>query len=152
MEGVGEDVYSILWICGHSFLALDISVWRVLFYLMTLLDEILSSQSDDMMLKGDIIRVLTICMGALWIDELYPEVNVFRRALGDSPVSNREVDKALEDLVEAGFIDVSPRIKAGERAEGIKSKLVKLVNFHEIAGRVLRDERVSRYRALLRFR
>ena len=79
-------------------------------------------------------------------------MNVFRRALGDSPVSNREVDKALEDLVEAGFIDVSPRIKAGERAEGIKSKLVKLVNFQEIAGRVLRDERVSRYRALLRFR
>lgn len=120
--------------------------------LMRSLDDILSARDDKSMLEGDIIRVLTICMGALWIDELYPEVNVFRSALGDPPASKTEIDNALDELVNTGFINILPGIKAGERAEGIKSKLVKLVSLEEVAGKVLSDERVSRYRALLRFK
>ncbi len=122
------------------------------YFLMSLLDEILSSDEASLKLMGDILRVLTICMGALWIDELYPEVNVFRRALGDEPVSKKDVDHALNRLEEYGFITVSPAIKAGEKAEGIKSKLVKIIDFHEVSTKALMDNRVSRYRDLLRFK
>jgi len=34
---------------------------------------------------GDILRVLLVCMGALWLPELRAELEGFRRTLGEEP-------------------------------------------------------------------
>ena len=101
------------------------------------------------MLMGDIIRILYICMGALWIDELYAELSAFRRALGEDEPDNKDIDKALDILRDSEIIEIRPAIKATTGEKGVKSKLVKLLDI-EVYTHIHRDPRYIRYRSLFR--
>ena len=117
---------------------------------MGVIDSILRSNEYMESIMGDILRVLALCMGALWIDELYDEVNAFRISLGDSLISRSDVDEAIGRLRDIGLITIEDRIKAGEFGEGVRSKLVSLKDLGDVYIYIRLDDRYNRYKELLR--
>ena len=64
-------------------------------------------------LMGDIIRVLGLCMGRLWLSEIGPEIEAFRRTVGkEEAVDDELLMKAIRRLEGLGIVDSESKIKA----------------------------------------
>ncbi len=94
---------------------------------------------------GDILRVLLVCMGALWLPELRAELEGFRRTLGEEPPTESEVGEALRELEATGLVRVKPGIRATHRPEGERTYLIELVRDESVLRAIAADERLSRY-------
>ena len=105
----------------------------------------LASSEGKGLLMGDILRVLLVCMGALWLPELRAELEGFRRTLGEEPPTESEVSEALRELEEAGLVRVKPGIRATHRPEGERTYLVELVRDESVLRAIAADERLARY-------
>jgi len=64
-------------------------------------------------LKGDVLRMLSISLGALWMKELKMEIDVFRSTMGKKgEVKKEDLRRAIEELKKEGLITYSRRIRA----------------------------------------
>ena len=120
------------------------------------LDDILQAESGHEKIMGDIIRVLSLCMGALWIGELYMEVKAFYRSLEEEPPGDESIDNALHRLEDLEIVALTPGIRATESPMGEESILVKLLRYNDVAMRLSSDPRLAEYldryrRALRRY-
>ena len=109
------------------------------------LEKILLAESGLEKIMGDIIRVLSLCMGALWIGELYMEMDAFYKSMEEEPPEKESVEKALHRLEDLDIITLMPRIRATEDPRGEETILVKLLNYSGIMSRVRRDNRLADY-------
>ncbi len=105
----------------------------------------LASSEGRALLMGDILRVLLVCMGALWLPELRAELEGFRRTLGEEPPTESEVGEALRELEAAGLVRVKPGIRATHRPEGERTYLIELVRDESVLRAIAVDERLARY-------
>ena len=107
--------------------------------------------SEDMLLKGDIIRVLSLGLGRLWLSELVMELDGFRASLGEcGKISKEAVLIALDDLREVGIVDCDDRLKSRLNGESVPDKLISLLNYPSVAAILKNDARYSNYLSLRR--
>ena len=112
------------------------------------LDEILSASSGLEKLMGDILRVLTIFTGALWLWEIYQELKGFRFTLGEEPPTLGDVTRAINKLSNEGFILTEKRIRASLGGEGIEDVLITLNLSPRERIKLLMDKRVREYQSV----
>jgi hypothetical protein len=105
----------------------------------------LASSEGKELLMGDILRVLLVCMGALWLPELKAELEGFRRTLGEEPPSEPEIEEALRELESTGLVRVKPGIRATHRPEGERTYLIQLTRDESILRIIAADDRLARY-------
>ena len=107
--------------------------------------EILSSRSGIEFVMGDVLRVLAVCMGALWLPELVAEVSGFRRTLGENIPNPKDVEKAVMKLRDLGYVTVREGIKATMGPKGEQTILIRLVRNPELIEALSEDDRLGRY-------
>ncbi len=100
-------------------------------------------------LMGDILRVLGLSLGRLWLAELAAEIAAFRETLGFSePTSRKELVDAVMSLAGLGLVTVEERIRA-TYSGGENDLLVGVVDFDELSNALMDDEAYNRYRSIL---
>lgn len=114
------------------------------------MEELLKATEGLESVMADVLRVLYVCMGSLWLSELISEYRVFVEALGDVPASEDEVRRAVNRLSEIGLVSVREGIRATMSQEGERTYLVSLKLSSQQLTLLRNDSRVSRYRDLWR--
>ncbi|MEM4486441.1 MAG: hypothetical protein QW116_04260 [Zestosphaera sp.] len=97
---------------------------------------------------GDVLRVLYICMGALWLSELIGEYRVFVETLGGVPASEESIKKAVEELCNVGLVSVREGIRATMSEEGERTHLISLNIDSRLLQTLRNDEKIAKYREL----
>lgn len=115
------------------------------------MEEILKATEGLESVMADVLRVLYVCMGSLWLSELMSEYKVFVEALGGTPASEDEVRKAIDKLSEIGLVSVREGIRATMSREGEKTYLVSLKLSSRQLSLLRSDSKISMYRDLWRY-
>ncbi|MCX8168725.1 MAG: hypothetical protein N3E39_00655 [Candidatus Methanomethylicia archaeon] len=114
------------------------------------LKSILSKYRDK--ITGDVIRVLSLGMGKLWLSELVLEINAFRRSLGFEEVDEEDVKNSIRVLEADGIITSESRLRSQLFGESVMDILISLVDYPSIVNELKNDERynayISKYRSL----
>lgn len=109
-------------------------------------NDILSSRNGFSVLMGDVIRVLSLYFGQLWLSELHLELEGFRASLGESnSISEDELSRAIDKLKKYNIIHVEERPRSSLLTGSVPDKMIKLVDFEGVLNTVRRDKRYTRY-------
>ncbi len=110
------------------------------------IERVLSKLDGLEFLMGDIIRVLCLYLGRLWLSELVSELEGFRRTLGTPLIpSASEVERAVNELAKAGIVEVEERLKSVLLTGSMPDLMVKLRNYNRVLDFVRRDQRYNKY-------
>ncbi|MEM0085754.1 MAG: hypothetical protein QXZ48_06325 [Zestosphaera sp.] len=115
------------------------------------MEELLKATEGLESVMADVLRVLYVCMGSLWLSELMSEYRVFVEALGGAPASEDEVKRAVSKLGEIGLVSVREGIRATMSREGERTYLVSLKLSSQQLAMLRNDSKVSKYRDLWRY-
>lgn len=109
--------------------------------------ELLSSEKGLKKLMADILRVLMLYNGVLWISELYREVPMFHGTLGEERIENEEdINKAVSKLVEMKIVKMEGRLRGSLAPEGfVREKFVYIVDHSFIMNIVSKDSKFRRF-------
>ena len=109
-------------------------------------EEIISSEEKGN-ITGDVLRVLVISGGTLWLSEIVQDLAGFYATLNiDREVKRQDVEKSVQILVNNGIASVEDRIKATMLHDrGIKDKLVSLTNIEQISLLLASDYKLREY-------
>jgi hypothetical protein len=116
-----------------------------------LVEDLLKSTEGLESVMADVLRVLYVCMGSLWLSELMSEYRVFVEALGGTPASEDDVRKAIDKLSEMGLVSVREGIRATMSQEGEKTYLISLKLSSQQLSLLRNDLKISKYRDLWRY-
>ncbi len=116
-----------------------------------MVEDLLKSTEGLESVMADVLRVLYVCMGSLWLSELMSEYRVFVEALGGTPASEDDVRKAIDRLSEMGLVSVREGIRATMSQEGEKTYLVSLKLSSQQLSLLRNDLKISKYRDLWRY-
>ncbi len=109
------------------------------------LKEVLSYDKDPELIMGDVIRVLVLCKGKLWLSEVIMEVAGFRRTLGEDPPKADDIKEAVRRLAKDNLVKVSRRLRADlSKSRGIADYIVEL-NVPPYMIWNISDNRLNRY-------
>ncbi|MCD6488070.1 MAG: hypothetical protein J7K21_02475 [Desulfurococcales archaeon] len=108
------------------------------------LSKILSSNSKEDILMGDILRVLLL-FKRLWSWEIASEVSALRLTLGEEPVDIKEVKRALNKLKKKSLIDVEERFRSDPAGRSVKDLLVSLNLDAASTQQLYTDKRLIQY-------
>lgn len=112
-------------------------------------DVLSGASSPHERLMGDILRVLGLSLGRLWLAELAAEIAAFRETLGFSePANRKELVAAVMSLAGLGLVTVEERIRA-TYSGGEKDLLVGVVDFNGLSSALRDDEAYNRYRSIM---
>lgn len=132
--------------CASRILISEVHViWGVM------MEELLKATEGLESVMADVLRVLYVCMGSLWLSELMSEYRVFVEALGETPASEDEVKKAVNRLGEIGLVSVREGIRATMSREGERTYLVSLKLDSQQLALLRNDSKISKYRDLWRY-
>lgn len=100
------------------------------------------------LLMGDIVRVLNLLLGTLWLSELSIELSSFRSSLERPlPFNDIELENALKNLKDQNVVTSQKGLKA--TFENPKPDiLVRLVTSHPFPTILESDKDIKKYRAL----
>jgi len=103
--------------------------------------------SEKHKVMADILRVLCLTYGRLWLSELVGEVNAFRRTLGEfEELSFDKALKSIEELEKMGIVSSERRIRSSFISKsGIPDVLVNLNDRSSALAVVFSDEKYVRY-------
>jgi len=107
--------------------------------------NILSASTGLEKVMGDVLRILALFTGSLWLWEIYLELKGFRTTLSEEPPTLGDIVRAVDRLSKEGFVTAEKRIRASLRGEGFEDLLVSLNLGLEERTRLLMDSRVRRY-------
>ncbi|MCD6340592.1 MAG: hypothetical protein J7L51_01390, partial [Desulfurococcales archaeon] len=98
------------------------------------LKELLSAREGMKKIMGDVLRVLYLFSGTLWLPELIVELSGFKETLGEGEdvPKRRKVEDAVNLLNMAGLVSIKPGIRATASSKGEKTILVSLVRKDEV--------------------
>ncbi len=108
------------------------------------LSKILSSNSKEDVLMGDILRVLLL-FKRLWSWEIASEVSALRLTLGEEPVDIKEVKRALNKLKKKSLIDVEECFRSDPAGRSVKDLLVSLNLDATSTQQLYTDKRLIQY-------
>lgn len=100
----------------------------------------------------DILRILSMTYGKLWLSEIVNEVNAFRRTLNDyEKLGYDDALSAIEELKKLNVIDFERRLRSSlVQATGIEDFLVDLTDRDKVLSIVYNDEKYRRYMKIKR--
>jgi hypothetical protein len=105
-------------------------------------------KDDKELLMADVVRVLSLASGKLWVDELYAELNAFRETLDrGSALSDKDVRKSTKALEALDIVTTEERVAANSGAPR-PTLLVALNRSEPLAKLLLVDGDIRRYRAI----
>jgi len=93
---------------------------------------------------GDILRVLSLFGGALWMEEIKWEIQSMNSTLGRSREIEDLSDKIMY-MADNGILDVDRRIKGSMFRENVEDNLVRLKNVTLIRNILSGDEKLLNY-------
>jgi len=98
-------------------------------------------------IMADILRVLCLTYGRLWLSEIVGEVNAFRRTLGErGELRFDEALRSVEELERMGIVSSEKRVRSSFVLEsGVPDILVNLNNRGLVLTVVFLDEKYIRY-------
>ncbi len=107
-------------------------------------------KDEKELLMADIVRVLSLLLGRLWLTELSAELESFRVSLErPSTFTDSELNEAIQALRAINVVETQEALRATyNRPE--PDMLVGLVDFHSFMELLDSDDDVRRYRALSR--
>ncbi len=108
---------------------------------------LLSSEKEPEKLMADILRVLMLYNGVLWISELYREVPMFHGTLGEERVENTEdIDNAVSKLVEMEIVKMEERLKGSFASEGFeREQLVFVIDRSCVLKTIQKDSKFRKF-------
>ena len=111
------------------------------------LKEILTARGGLKEIMGDVLRVLYLFSGTLWLPELITELTGFKRTLGEEAdiPKRKKVEDAVNLLNMTGLVSVRPGIRATASSKGEKTFLISLVRKDEVLAHLSSDEKVRKY-------
>ncbi len=112
------------------------------------MEELLKSDLGLGKVMGDVIRVLYLCLGTLWLPELLDEYKVFVRSLDETPADDEVVMEAINELSKLGVVSVREGVRATSAPEGEKTFLISLKEGLIKADILRNDARIRKYRDL----
>jgi len=98
-------------------------------------------------LKGDVLRVLSIFGGSLWLSEIEDEIKAMNYSMGVEVSGN--VKEAVEELQKEGLVDLDYRTRGSLSGRDIKEYLVRLKQVEVVMAALANDRK---YRDYLRLR
>ena len=111
------------------------------------LKEVLTARSGLKEVMGDVLRVLYLFSGTLWLPELITELSGFKRTLGEGEIPKKnKVEDAVNLLNMAGLVTVRPGIRATASSKGEKTLLISLARRDDVLSHLSSDEKVCKYR------
>ena len=114
------------------------------------LSNILKADSGIEKVMGDIVRVLFICLGTLWLPELKMELSSFRRSLNEPEPKSEDVERAISMLKDMGLVSIRRGVRATLTGEGEETYLITLNLTSELISALNSDERIVKYRRIWR--
>lgn len=111
--------------------------------------RLLEARSGVEAVAGDVLRVLYMFFGRLWLSEVVAEVNAFRRSVGDDPVEPGVVEEAVRLLERSGLVNLERGVRASLSRGSVPDTLVGLAPIPHVLGALSGDERIARYREAL---
>jgi len=96
--------------------------------------------------EGDVLRVLGMFGGALWLSEIEDEVRSMNSSLNEETTG--DVRKAVNNLAREGIVTVERRERSDLSGKTIKDHLVRLCEWREVVVILARDEKFRKYNAL----
>lgn len=111
------------------------------------LKELLSAREGMKKIMGDVLRVLYLFSGTLWLPELIVELSGFKKTLGEGEdvPKRRKIEDAVNLLNMAGLVSIKPGIRATASSKGEKTILISLVRKDEVLTELSMDEKVRKY-------
>ncbi|MCS7374159.1 MAG: hypothetical protein NDF53_02670 [archaeon GB-1867-097] len=111
-----------------------------------MLNQILRGGDEESLLMGDIIRVLSLGFGRLWLSELILELKGFRLSLNEKvELEERKISKAVEKLEKMNIVKVESRLKSRLNASSMPDKLISLNDYRRILENLKNDQRYNEY-------
>jgi len=111
-----------------------------------MLNQILKGGDEESLLMGDIIRVLSLGFGRLWLSELILELKGFRLSLNEKvELEERKISKAVEKLEKMNIVKVESRLKSRLNASSMPDKLISLNDYRRILENLKNDQRYNEY-------
>lgn len=111
--------------------------------------EVLDRENVSEIYKAmaDIIRILCLTYGKLWLSEIVSEVNAFRRTIGEKgELDFNKALKAIKELEKMGIITSERRVRSSlTHGAGIPDILVDLSNRSEVFSIIVSDEKYMKY-------
>jgi len=103
------------------------------------------------LLMGDIVRVLNLLLGTLWLSELSAELSSFRSSLErPATFSDEELENAIKTLKDLNIVSIQKGLKATfERPK--PDVLVGLVVSQPFSNIIESDKDIKKYRTLSKF-
>ena len=98
-------------------------------------------QRED--LKSDVIRVLGIFGGSLWLSEVEDEIKAMNGSMGVQ--LQGDVKKAVEELEKEGIVTLDYRPKGDLSGKSVREYLVKLKDLSATLMALAGDEKYRRY-------
>lgn len=116
-----------------------------------IVSEILGNPAGNVeKLMGDIIRVLGLSIGRLWLYEIKLEIEALRSSLNRSEDFNDEMLKeAIQRLQSMGIVKTEPGLRATFR-ESEPDLLVDLTDRHTASIALLQDNDYVKYHKMMR--
>lgn len=108
--------------------------------------DILSARGGMKEVLGDVLRVLYLFSGTLWLPELISELSGFKETLKEeSLIPTKKIEDAVNILNVAGLVSIRPGIRATVSGKGEKTILISLVRNDEVLKALSQDEKVLKY-------
>lgn len=116
---------------------------------MQIVSEILSKSDNFSMLMGDILRVLSLSFGRLWLSELIMEIEGFRSSFGEvGKVNADDVADAVDNLERLNVLQTEKRLRSSMLSGSIPDLMVTLLNLSSVLTIVRNDPRFLQYMRL----
>ena len=113
---------------------------------MDIISEVLGKNDYSSKLMGDIIRVLSLSFGRLWLSELVMEIRGFRRSFGESgEIDADEIAKAVKELKRLNVLETEEKFRSSLISGSVPDLMVKLLNVNSILNVVRHDQRYLHY-------
>jgi len=108
--------------------------------------RILSAREGIEEVMGDVIRVLHLSLGSLWLPEIFMELRGFKETLQESIPKEEVIEEAIRRLGELGIVTLEEGVRASLSGRNERTYLVRLKRNPELIKVLASDEKIAKYR------
>ncbi len=112
--------------------------------------RILSAREGIEEVMGDVIRVLHLSLGSLWLPEIFMELRGFKETLQESIPKEEVIEEAVRRLGELGIVTLEEGVRASLSGRNERTYLVRLKKNPELIKALASDEKITKYRDIWR--
>ena len=112
--------------------------------------RILSAREGIEEVMGDVIRVLHLSLGSLWLPEIFMELRGFKETLQESVPKEEVIEEAVRRLGELGIVTLEEGVRASLSGRNERTYLVRLKRNPELIKALASDEKIAKYRDIWR--